>query len=215
MNKDLDKDKMIRRAFWSTDLTYKQWKRKLKSAKPSSFILVDACSHLPFSFLYKEMGDQFFKLWPEIRTHLLGLGDAVEVNKDSLDANWAVKMTSDAQFPIDPAIVALPKKKREVHWYIVRDPSITAYELAKLLNRDYSAIHRDVKYLIDQKLVEARKGVNSRNIHVQRLFSTISINTKLFDQEVSNNEKDKRIYSDLKRSLEEAIEIKNGRVIDQ
>ena len=174
-----DKDKIIRRAFWSTSLTYRQWKRRVKNAKSDSFYWVDACSHLPFSFLAEELGINFIKRWPDIRQHITS--PAAQTNKASIDARWAVALTTDSQFPIDRRVSEMPTKRRQVHGMIVRKPSITSYEISKLTGRDYSAVHRDVGKLVSDKLIEVRTSTNQNNVTRRPLFSTLSVNTKIYD----------------------------------
>ena len=112
-----DKDKIIRRAFWSTSLTYRQWKRRVKNAKSDSFYWVDACSHLPFSFLAEELGINFIKRWPDIRQHITS--PAAQTKKAAIYARWAVALTTDSQSPIYRRVSEIPNKPKNVRGMLV------------------------------------------------------------------------------------------------
>ena len=74
---------------------------------------------------------------------------------------WGMIAAGDSQYPVDPDVAMISRKRREILQLIVRNPGISAYSVAKKTGRDYSRIYKDIQTLIEKGMIESRPRVGS------------------------------------------------------
>lgn len=133
---------ILKRAFWSGDIDYPAWKRKISARYDSRHarLITTSLEKLPLRWVVSEIGqERFIKKWPEWRERL-----AVSVRREALDGIWALMATGNIQAPVSSEVSRMGRKKRETLKAAYTESPSSIYQLAKIVGRDYAAVYRDV-----------------------------------------------------------------------
>ncbi len=137
-----DNNAILKRAFWSGNMGYHQWKKMVLARYDTRHkrIIAESLKHLPLFWVINEIGHaHFIKKWPAWRQWM-----EPSLRREALDGCWGIAALGDIQAEVEPTIAALGKKKREAIRMANVNPEKTIYEIAKDLGRDYAAVYRDV-----------------------------------------------------------------------
>lgn len=137
-----DNNAVLKRAFWSGDMDYLQWKKMVLARYDTRHkrIIAESLKHLPLFWVINEIGQvHFIKKWPVWRQWM-----EPSPRREALDGCWGIAALGDIQAEVEPTIAALGKKKREAIKMANVNPEKSIYQIAKDLGRDYAAVHRDV-----------------------------------------------------------------------
>lgn len=175
-----ERQRILRQAFWSGDMSYKRWRGIMRSGPEGhrkafwqSFL------YLPLRWLLQEIGEErFIEVWPEIRDEFNTDSPEERTAVDAWDAVWGMIATGDSQYPVDPGVAILSSRRREVLQIVVCNPGISAYSVAKKTERNYSRVYKDIQMLIEKGMVESRPRVGSMRREIQ-LIPRLSENAKL------------------------------------
>jgi len=130
-------------------------------------------------WLLGEIGpERFVSIWPDVRKGFSEDSPLEKTALDAWDALWGVMAAGDSQYPVDPEVARLPRKRREVLKTIVSNPGISIYDLAKRTRRDYSRVLKDVRILAEMGEIESRPDPRSTR-KAKQLVAVRSINTRL------------------------------------
>jgi len=152
-----DRQRILRQAFWSGEMRYKRW-RGIMRKDPNGHrrAVLQSFLYLPVRWLLDEIKEEkFIKVWPKIRKMFNGDSAEEKTAVNAWDAVWGMIAACDSQYPIDPNIAMISRKRREILQLVVGHPGISAYLVAKKTGRDYSRIYKDVQILIEKGMVEA------------------------------------------------------------
>jgi len=118
--------------------------------------------YLPVRWLLHEIGEErFVEVWPGIRDEFSMDSSEERTAVNAWDAVWGMIAAGDSQYPVDPDVAMISRKRREILQLIVRNPGISAYSVAKKTGRDYSRIYKDIQTLIEKGMIESRPRVGS------------------------------------------------------
>lgn len=172
---------IINERFWSGNLSAEKWRRAVKKPVMSHKSLIKTSfERIPSSVLVDEMGENIFiNRWPEIRSLFSPANQQDKKRVLLFDGIWGILTTGDSQYPVSSKIAQLSKARRALLAEIVKNPGMPIYKLQKQVARPYSRVFKDVMTLVELSLVNIEKEV-SNGRQVSRLFSTESINTKLY-----------------------------------
>ncbi len=175
-----EREMILRSAFWSGRFTYRKWRGILRRGPQAHRrVFVQAFLHLPMEWLLDEIGtEKFISIWPEVRKGFSRDSALAKTVCDAWDALWGVKAAGDSQYPIRPGIVQLARKRREVLKAIVSNPGISIYGLAKMTDRNYSRVFKDVRLLVEMDEVELRDDLRSRR-KAKQIWPQHSVNIAL------------------------------------
>jgi hypothetical protein len=176
----MDRAMVLRSAFWSGRLTYRKWRGIVRRGpKEHMRVFVQSFLHLPMEWLLEEIGEErFISIWPEVRKGFAVDSPFEKTVSDAWGAIWGVMAAGDSQYPVITDVAHLPRMRREVLKTIVRYPGISIYDLAKMLQRDYSRVFKDVQLLAEMGEVEIRLDPQSDR-KAKRLVPVRSINAAL------------------------------------
>lgn len=155
---DVNEKRMIlRRAFWSGGMSYRKWRgimRKGPEGHRKAFW--QSFHYLPMRWLLREIGeDRFIDVWPGIRSEFSTTSPGERTARDAWDAVWGLLAVGDSQYPVDPHVAGLSRKRREILRFIVCNPGISAYAVARKMKRDYSRVYKDIRELVEKGMIEA------------------------------------------------------------
>lgn len=173
---------VLRSAFWSGRLTYRKWRGIIRRGPREHMrFFVQSFHHLPMDWLLKEIGDErFISIWPEVRKGFDKNSPAERTVLDAWDAIWGVIAVGDCQYPVNSEVARLPGMRREVLKTVVRNPGISIYDIARRLQRDYSRIWKDVRFLAEMGEIELRSDAQSKR-RIKRLLPVHSVNAVLIN----------------------------------
>lgn len=137
-----DRNTILKRAFWSGDMDYPQWKKMVLARYDSRHkrIIAESLKHLPIFWVINEIGHtRFIKKWPAWRQWM-----EPSPRREALDGCWGIAALGDIQAEVEPAIAVLGKKKLAAIRMANLNPRKSIYQIAKDLGRDYAAVHRDI-----------------------------------------------------------------------
>ncbi len=141
--------------------------------------MATAFRHLPMKFILEEYGKgRFIHDWPTIRNEF-SLDQPLDHRPlETYDAIWGIWCVGDSQYPVSSKVARLSKRRKQIMRLIINEPDISIYSLAKKQSRDYSSVHKDVKYLIAQGLLDS-EVTKSNGRTIKKIFAPDSINTRL------------------------------------
>lgn len=171
---------LLRQAFWSGDMTYRRW-RGIMRAGPEGHrkAFWQSFLYLPVRWMVEEIGeDRLMEIWPSIRDEFSAVSPEERMARDAWDAVWGLIATGDSQYPVDPRVAMLSRKRREILMLVVCTPGISAYAVAKEMKRDYSRVYKDIRELVEKGMVESRIMPGSPRRELQ-LIPRMSINARL------------------------------------
>ena len=158
-----EKQRILRQAFWSGDTSYRRWRgimRKGPEGHRKAFW--QSFLYLPVRWLLQEIGEErFVDVWPEIRSEFNIDSPEERTSVDAWDAIWGMISTGDSQYPVDPDVAMISRKRREILQLVVCNPGISAYSVAKKTERNYSRVYKDIQVLIEKGMVEPRPKAGS------------------------------------------------------
>jgi hypothetical protein len=172
----------IRSAFWSGNLPEKKWRRAIREPSPDhKTILKTSFDHMPAVILVSELGERaFIKRWPEIRK-LFDRGNVDDQKRLLLfDSTWGILATGDSQYPVSEKVASMSRGRLGLLREIVNYPGVSIYALSLKVHRQYSRVFKEVKLLVQQRLVEIRKD-EAQGRRISKLYPRESINAKLAD----------------------------------
>ena len=135
--------------------------------------------YLPVRWLLQEIGEErFVEVWPEIRNEFNIDSPEERTALDAWDAIWGMIATGDSQYPVDPDVAMISRKRREILQLVVCNPVINAYSVAKKTERNYSRVYKDIQLLIEKGMVESRPITGSTRREIL-LIPKRSLNARL------------------------------------
>lgn len=175
----MDKIEILRQAFWSGSPTYRQFRGYLRDVEKHKKSVATAFRHLPMKFILEEYGkDRFIRDWPKIRSEF-SFDQPLDLKPlETYDAIWGLWCVGDCQYPVSSTVARLSKRRKQIMRLTINEPGISIYSLAKEQSRDYSSVYKDVKYLIDRKLLDAT-AAKSRGRTIMKMTAPDSVNTRL------------------------------------
>jgi len=175
-----EKDKILRRAFWSGEMEYKRWQRIMRgNLHGHRKVFYQSFLHLPISWLLHETGvKRFINIWPEIRDEFMDDSPSDRIARDGWDAVWGMATVGDSQYPVTLDTAELPRKRREVMRLVVTKPGISAYEIAKATGRNYSRVYKDIQLLVGKHMIISIKKEDSAR-RERHLIPARSVNAHL------------------------------------
>ncbi len=175
----MDKIEILRQAYWSGAPTYRQFRGYLRDVEKHKKVVAIAFRHLPMQFMLEEYGkDRFIRDWPKIRSEFSFDQPLDQKPLETYDAIWGLWCVGDCQYPVSSTIARLSKRRKQIMRLVINEPGISIYSLAKKQSRNYSSVYKDVKYLIDRRLLEAT-AAKSRGRTIMKIVAPDSINTRL------------------------------------
>ena len=175
----MDKIEILRQAYWSGAPTYRQFRGYLRDVEKHKKSVATAFRHLPMKFILEECEkDRFIRDWPKIRSEF-SVDQPLDLKPlETYDAIWGLWCVGDCQYPVSSTVARLSKRRKQIMRLTINEPGISIYNLAKKQSRDYSSVYKDVKYLIDQRLLDAT-AAKSRGRTIKKIVAPDSINTRL------------------------------------
>ncbi len=175
----MDKVEFLRQAFWSGAPTYRQFRGYLRDAEKHKKIVATAFRHLPMKFILEEHGkERFIRDWPKIRSEFSFDQPLDQKPLETYDAIWGLWCVGDCQYPVSSTVARLSKRRKQIMRLAINEPGISIYSLAKQQSRNYSSVYRDVKYLIDRRLLDATMA-KSCGRTIKKIVAPDSINSRL------------------------------------
>jgi len=158
-----ERQKILRQAFWSGDTSYRRWRGIMrKGLEGHRKVFRQSFLYLPVRWLLREIGEErFVGVWPEIRDEFNIDSPEERTAVDAWDAIWGMIATGDSQYPVDPDVAIISRKRREILQIVVCNPGISAYSVAKRTERNYSRVYKDIQLLIEKGMVESRLKAGS------------------------------------------------------
>lgn len=161
-------------------MEYGRWRRIIRgNLHGHRKVFYQSFLHLPMSWLLQEIGvKRFINIWPEIRGGFRDDSPSDRAARDGWDAVWGMATVGDSQYPVTTDTAELPRKRREIMRLVVTKPGISAYEIAKTTERDYSRVYKDIQLLVCKGMVKSIKKKDSVR-RERQLISARSVNAHL------------------------------------
>src|ERR1039457_259704 len=182
---DKDIQKTLKMAFWDRTIPHSEWRKAISQGDPKTHcnVIVSSFKYLPMRWLVDHIGEEkFVKRWPLLRGSLEDSRDPLSMQRlEAWDAIWGILSVGDSQYPIRKEIVSLGRKKLDLLKTIVTHGVCSTYDLSKISGRNYSRVYKDVRYLVEGKLVSLTQEKTAENRTVNILRSTLSVNSDLVE----------------------------------
>lgn len=176
-----------RSAFWSGNLSEKKWLSIIRNPEKHPEMTKTFFNTIPVDKALFIMGRKtFVDKWPLIR-NFYSLDERKDRARQRLfDAAWSVIVTGDSQYPVTDQVANLSKGNKELLARVIQSPGISIYQLTKMVERDYSRVHKEVTSLKDTIFELKKEQVNGRSL--VKVFARYSINTKLAEHTPSGRQ---------------------------